>query len=76
MRERHFRAGGRKGKSLLPMVNPPEMLMKGKPSRLAPRFGVIPSFGLGAMTLGVSLVPVKQMLSNEGLHESVTSAVR
>src|SRR5215471_3313979 len=51
------------------------MLIKGRPSRLAPRLGVIPYFGLDGITLGVSLVPVKQTLATAELQESVTRLV-
>jgi len=37
------------------------MLMNGTPSRFGPRPGVIPSFGLGGITPGTSVVPVKQI---------------
>src|ERR1700694_1487672 len=42
------------------MVKPPEILMKGTPSRFGPRLGVIPSREFEGITLGTSVVPVKQ----------------
>src|ERR1700674_587795 len=58
------------------MVNPPEILMKGTPSRFAPRLGVIPILGLEGITPEES-VPVKQNCAALPVpQEAVTRLVR
>src|SRR6266849_25531 len=60
----------------LPIVKADESLIKGTPSWLGPRPGVIPSFGSGVKIPGTSKVPLKQKFFAVPVQESVTLLVR
>src|SRR5216684_2134058 len=62
---------------LLPITNPPEIWTKGTPSRVGPRFGVIPNRGLAGSLKQLPVGPVvtSGWPGSEGGQESVTLLV-